>query len=53
MRIGEVIFQYNHYYVKLEEGTPPKHFYKPDLTGEEMLQKWLQQMRSRHIQNSI
>lgn len=53
MRMGEVRYQFNHYYVKLEEGAPPEHFYKPNLSGEEMLEKWLQRMRSRQIQTSI
>lgn len=53
MRIGEVKYQFNHYYVKLEEGAPPEHFYKPNLSGEELLDKWLLKMRNRHIQSSL
>jgi len=49
MRMGEIRYQFNHYYIKLEEGKPPKHFYDPKPTGDEMLQKWMEHMRSRHI----
>ncbi|XP_059474253.1 large ribosomal subunit protein uL22m [Neocloeon triangulifer] len=53
MRMGEVRYQYNHYYVRLQQGPPPEHRFKPKPTGEEMLQKWIQKMRDRHVQISI
>jgi large subunit ribosomal protein L22 len=54
-RVGKVEYFHCHYFVRLEEGTPPKHYYpfKRTLTGPELLEKWLQQMRKRKIPNSL
>lgn len=52
-RMGQVRYQYCHYFVRLEEGKPPKDYYKHDaLAPEEQLDKWLEQMRKRKIINS-
>lgn len=54
-RIGKVEYFHCNYFVRLEEGTPPKDYYhfKRELTGPELLDKWLQQMRKRKIPNSL
>ncbi|CAH0717221.1 unnamed protein product, partial [Brenthis ino] len=52
-RMGEVRYQYSHYFVRLEEGKPPKDYYKLNpLTPQEQLDKWMEQMRKRKIINS-
>ncbi|KAL0839515.1 hypothetical protein ABMA28_016219 [Loxostege sticticalis] len=52
-RMGEVRYQYSHYFVRLEEGKPPKDYYKREpLTPQQQLDKWLEQMRKRKITNS-
>ncbi|KAK2583064.1 hypothetical protein KPH14_009097 [Odynerus spinipes] len=53
-RIGIVKYRYCHYFVRLEEGKPPKNYYIPvPETGEEKLEKWMEQMRMRKIPNSL
>jgi large subunit ribosomal protein L22 len=54
-RIGKVEYFHCNYFVRLEEGTPPKDYYhfQRQLTGPELLDKWLQQMRNRKIPNSL
>ncbi|CAK1578307.1 unnamed protein product [Parnassius mnemosyne] len=52
-RMGEVRYTYSHYFVRLEEGKPPKDYYKINaLTPQEQLDAWLEQMRKRKIINS-
>lgn len=52
-RLGKVRYQYSHYFVRLEEGKPPKDYYKINsLTPQQQLDKWLEQMRKRKIINS-
>ncbi|KPI91260.1 39S ribosomal protein L22, mitochondrial [Papilio xuthus] len=52
-RMGEVRYMYSHYFVRLEEGKPPKDYYKRnELTPQEQLDSWLEQMRKRKIINS-
>ncbi|KAL4703396.1 hypothetical protein ACJJTC_011185 [Scirpophaga incertulas] len=53
-RMGEVRYQYCHYFVRLEEGSPPKDYYKRNLlTPSQQLDNWMEQMRKRKITNSI
>ncbi|XP_043249156.1 39S ribosomal protein L22, mitochondrial [Colletes gigas] len=53
-RIGEIRYKYSNYYVRLEEGKPPKHYYAPEpKDGEELLQDWLDKMRRRKVHNSL
>ncbi|KAI4489323.1 hypothetical protein M0804_004821 [Polistes exclamans] len=53
-RIGEIRYMYVHYFVRLEEGKPPKNYYLPaPLTGEQQIEKWLKEMRMRKIYNSL
>jgi large subunit ribosomal protein L22 len=40
--------------VRLEEGTPPEHYYLPHpLTPEEQLNKWVADLRKRKVTNSL
>lgn len=52
-RVGTVEYFHCHYFVRLEEGTPPEHYYTPPTQPHEQLQDWLKQMRSRKITNSL
>ncbi|XP_045763741.1 39S ribosomal protein L22, mitochondrial [Maniola jurtina] len=53
-RLGEVRYQYSHYFVRLEEGNPPEDYYKRNpLTAQQQLENWLDQMRKRKIINSF
>ncbi|PSN54360.1 39S ribosomal protein L22 [Blattella germanica] len=55
MRFGKVEYFHCHYFVRLEEGTPPKDYYYHNrrLTGPELLQKWLDKMRNRKIPSTL
>lgn len=53
-RIGIVHYRYCHYFVRLEEGKPPKHYYQSaPKTREEWLEEWMKQMHARKIYNSL
>jgi large subunit ribosomal protein L22 len=53
-RSGRVEYMHCHYFVRLEEGAPPKNYHvRSPLTPEEQLEKWLEQMRSRKVYNSL
>nr|CAD7600837.1 unnamed protein product [Timema genevievae] len=54
-RVGKVEYFHCHYFVRLEEGTPPDHYYyhnRPK-SGPELLETWLQKMRNRRITSSL
>jgi large subunit ribosomal protein L22 len=52
--MGRVEYKHCHYFVKLEEGTPPEHYYQPNpKTPEQQLDDWIGQMRKRKITNSL
>lgn len=53
-RSGTVHYRHTHYFVRLEEGKPPKHYYLPaPKSGEELLKEWMEQMHHRKIYNSL
>lgn len=53
-RLGRVEYKYVHYFVTLEEGEPPEHFYLPHpLSPEQQLEKWTEEMRNRKVINSL
>ncbi|XP_055704724.1 39S ribosomal protein L22, mitochondrial [Phlebotomus papatasi] len=52
-RIGEVEYKHCHYFVRLEEGPPPANYYPADLTPEQQLDKWMDQMRKRRVTGSL
>jgi len=54
MRIGEVRYTFCHYFVRLEEGKPPKDYYKLNYkTSEQALLDYKQQLRQRNIPQSL
>lgn len=53
MRVGRVEYKYCHYFVRLEEGKPPKDYYGTTVTPELQLDKWLMDKRKRKISNSL
>lgn len=52
-RFGEVEYKHCHYFVRLEEGTPPIDYYRKIVTPDQQLDKWMEQMRKRKIPNSL
>ncbi|XP_017869763.1 PREDICTED: 39S ribosomal protein L22, mitochondrial [Drosophila arizonae] len=53
-RFGRVEYKHCHYFLRLEEGEPPQHYYLPEpQTPEQQLEQWLEQMRSRKVINSL
>lgn len=53
-RTGRVEYKHVHYFVRLEEGEPPEHYYLPHpLTPEQQLDKWMEGMRNRKVINSL
>nr|XP_022903940.1 39S ribosomal protein L22, mitochondrial [Onthophagus taurus] len=54
VRPGIVEYFHCHYFVRLEEGKPPKNYYlHAPKEPQEQLDDWLKQMRSRKIINSL
>ena len=51
LRMGTVKYRYANYYVKLEEGKPPKHYYewKAKKTPREWLQEYITEHRNKRI----
>ena len=54
-RQGEVRYMHCHYFVRLEEGTPPKHYFAESApkSTQTMLSEWLVEMRQRRIPGSL
>ncbi|XP_029042267.1 39S ribosomal protein L22, mitochondrial [Osmia bicornis bicornis] len=53
-RVGTVHYRYCNYFVRLEEGKPPKHYYQnPPKSGEELLQEWMTNMHHRKITHTL
>ncbi|KAK9876656.1 hypothetical protein WA026_014031 [Henosepilachna vigintioctopunctata] len=54
MRAGEIRYFHCHYFVRLEEGKPPKEYYQtPSKEPQKMLENWLTNIRARKITNSL
>ncbi|KAG5879298.1 hypothetical protein JTB14_021956 [Gonioctena quinquepunctata] len=54
MRAGIVEYFHVHYFVRLEEGKPPEHYYLPyPKKPHEQLNDWLESMRKRKIISSL
>lgn len=51
MRIGTISYRFSNYFVKLEEGRPPKNYYewKAKKTPHEMLQDYITEHRNKRI----
>lgn len=52
-RAGKVEYFHCHYFVRLEEGQAPKHYYDQPKEPHEQLEDWLANMRKRKINNSL
>ncbi|KAH8269926.1 hypothetical protein KR044_002608 [Drosophila immigrans] len=53
-RFGRVEYKHCHYFLRLEEGEPPQHYYVPEpQTPQQQYETWVQQMRSRKVINSL
>lgn len=52
-RVGKVRYGYLHYFVRLEEGKPPKHYYEAPKSSEQLLENWVTSMRMRKVTNSL
>ncbi|XP_055626380.1 39S ribosomal protein L22, mitochondrial [Toxorhynchites rutilus septentrionalis] len=54
-RAGEVEYKHCHYFVRLEEGSPPENYYpgREPKSGEQMLDEWIESMRKRKVINSL
>uniref|UniRef100_A0A336MMY7 Large ribosomal subunit protein uL22m n=1 Tax=Culicoides sonorensis TaxID=179676 RepID=A0A336MMY7_CULSO len=54
MRYGIVDYKHCHYFVRLEEGTPPVDYYQKALPPpKDRLEDWMNKMRNRKITNSL
>ncbi|XP_058443298.1 large ribosomal subunit protein uL22m [Malaya genurostris] len=54
-RFGEVEYKHCHYFVRLEEGSPPENYYvnQAPKSGPQMLEEWLESMRKRKVIGSL
>lgn len=53
MRMGIIHYRYCHYFVRLVEGPPPEHYYARELTGNEKLEEYFNELRSRRIHRTL
>ncbi|EEC01253.1 ribosomal protein L22, putative [Ixodes scapularis] len=52
-RMGMIRYQYSHFFVRLVEGAPPKHYYGAPKTAEQKLEEYVQTLRDRRITHGI
>lgn len=53
-RPGVIEYKHTHYFVRLEEGKPPKEYYLPHkATPEQQLENWVEEMRNRKVISSL
>ncbi|KAL3879527.1 hypothetical protein ACJMK2_031821 [Sinanodonta woodiana] len=52
-RFGEVRYKFCHYFVRLREGRPPKHYLPPPMTGYEKMEEYIREQRARRIAFSL
>ncbi|XP_070198186.1 large ribosomal subunit protein uL22m-like isoform X2 [Littorina saxatilis] len=52
-RYGIVHYRYVHYFVRLREGKPPKHYYPPPPTGHDKMEEYIREQRQRRIISSL
>lgn len=50
---GTIHYRYSHYFVRLREGRPPKHYYPRTRTGNEYMADYLKSLRERRIYHSL
>lgn len=53
MRFGTINYFYCHLMIKLVEGKPPEHFYRPPKDGNDLLKEYYEQLRSRKIEQAL
>lgn len=46
-------YDYIHYYVRLREGKPPKHYFPPPADGRQKIADYIDRLRSRGIQRAL
>jgi len=51
--IGIIHYRHSNYFVRLEEGSPPKDYYPPEPDGPTLLQRWIQEQRNQRVVVSI
>jgi len=52
-KMGIIQYRYTHYFLRLREGRPPKHYYPPRPTGNQMVEQHLEQLRERRIISAL
>jgi len=52
-RFGIIHYRHSHYFVRLEEGKPPEHYYPPESDGPTLLQNWIQERREQIIHRTL
>lgn len=52
-RVGLVEYFHSHYFVRLEEGPPPEHYYTPNPDGPTLLQRWIDERRAQRIYGTL
>ncbi|OQR70872.1 39S ribosomal protein L22 [Tropilaelaps mercedesae] len=52
-RFGEIKYRYSNVFVRLEEGSRPKHYYDPPLTAEQKLKQFSKELGDRYVMYSI
>lgn len=53
MRFGQISYFYTHLLVKLREGDPPQHYYRPPKDGNDMLKDYYDELRARKIPQGL
>lgn len=53
MRFGTVHYFYSHLMIKLVEGQPPEHFYRPPKDGNDLIKDFYDKLRSRKIEHAL
>lgn len=53
MRFGKINHYYVHLMIKLTEGDPPVHFYRPEKDGNDLLKDYYDELRSRKIPQGL
>ena len=53
--INKIEVNQTHYFVRLEEGSPPEHYYyhRRKLTPQELMDEWFDELHRRKITNSL
>lgn len=53
MRFGILQYRYTNYFLRLREGKPPKHYYPPEKTGNELMKEYIRKQRERMIEYGL